>query len=639
MNNTLGKTLSAIFKERYTIPLYQRNFAWRTEEVQQLLQDVYDAYEKNRLGYYYIGSLVVLKRHTGDYEVIDGQQRLTVVSIIAILLGDVRRPVLSYDSRPEVQTFFEDLCKDPKKSLKDDAATLFYLKEACEHIRSAEVESSRREGTRKIKLADVKDAFMDFFLNHVVLVLNEIPEDTDVAAYFEIMNNRGEQLQKHELVKAQMMEKLKLADGESYDEAKQRQFAFVWDACSQMTIPIQRLFTASRRKEYFGPSYDSFVFPECAAGEGVEKREYSLSEILSGNATARDGDEGDRESEDEVDAYEYGSIIDFPNFLMHVLRLYVQVGKLRFEDEPEIPLNEKELLSAYHACIDRIDPMTFAKLLLFCRTVFDRYVVKTTTDSTDEEDGRKWVLVKPRKYDNSWKFTASFEGAAGSAVVKAISLLQVTFRSRVYKNWLFKVLVWFHEECFEAGALSNISAAKYLAFLHGYLLNYYGEQKFDIREVGEDICLTAENSYSQGTGTPHFLLNFIDYLYWCRSLWDEGFKVKDFDFKYWNSVEHHLAQNKVPEDCTYIDNLGNLCLVSKRANSRLSDRDVKEKVEVYGNGNLGSNRQIMYEETRRRNWNWGEPEIRAHYNELAALLSQREEILNAASKSVATEMK
>ena len=86
MSNDLGKTLADIFADKYTIPLYQRNFAWRTEEIHQLLQDIYEACRKNPNGNYYIGSLVVMKRHNGDYEVIDGQQRLTVISLIAMLL-------------------------------------------------------------------------------------------------------------------------------------------------------------------------------------------------------------------------------------------------------------------------------------------------------------------------------------------------------------------------------------------------------------------------------------------------------------------------------------------------------------------------------------------------------------------------
>ena len=75
VRENLGKSLKDIFQRKYVIPLYQRNFAWRNEEISQLLQDLVDACESAENHNYYIGSLVTLKRHNGEFEVIDGQQR------------------------------------------------------------------------------------------------------------------------------------------------------------------------------------------------------------------------------------------------------------------------------------------------------------------------------------------------------------------------------------------------------------------------------------------------------------------------------------------------------------------------------------------------------------------------------------
>ena len=51
-------------EDTYAIPLYQRNFAWTYDEIEQLLNDVADAFQENRENrdnYYYIGTLVVNK--------------------------------------------------------------------------------------------------------------------------------------------------------------------------------------------------------------------------------------------------------------------------------------------------------------------------------------------------------------------------------------------------------------------------------------------------------------------------------------------------------------------------------------------------------------------------------------------------
>jgi len=650
MSNKLGKPLAEILGDKYTIPLYQRNFAWRTEEIHQLLQDIHEA-SKNPAGNYYIGSLVVMKRHNGDYEVIDGQQRLTVISLIAMLLKDrnrgpiLTRPILFYDSRPEVQEFFDVLCKhpdNPEEALCLTDPALYYLKEACEFLRNAKTDLPDGTEDNIQYLADPQ--FADFFLNHVILVRNEIPEDTDVAAYFEIMNNRGEQLQKHEIVKAQMMDKIKVvrADGtEFYDTIRQSQFAKIWDACARMNIPIHRLFFAKDRENYFGAQYDEFLHDRFAsAGDvfepGDKKQSYSLADILDGKIDGDVNKGTDGEEGTETDIYDYSSIIDFPNFLMHVLRLYCHINGVKVTvhgENAEVPLNEKDLLSIYRENGNQIDSMKFIELLLFCRTVFDRFIVKTTEDSTDQEDGRKWVLLKPTKYDGNWKFTSSFEGKKGQQLVAALSMLQVTFRTRIYKTWLYAALEWFHKECFEDGNFgavsannykdvnfSAVSADTYLGFLHGWMLKFYDKQEFNVPRIPDGETPSQANSYSLGTATPHFLLNFIDYLYCCQS--PETYLGK-FEFKYWNSVEHHLARNNVKEDCPYINNLGNLCLVSKSSNSRLSDRFVQEKVDKYGNGNLGPNRRIIYEKTRAANYKWDEAQIRDHYNDLVTLLENR----------------
>lgn len=640
MSNDLGKTLADIFADKYTIPLYQRNFAWRTEEIHQLLQDVYEACRKNPDGNYYIGSLVVMKRHNGDYEVIDGQQRLTVISLMAILLRKLSRPVLFYDSRPEVQEFFELLCKDPEKqeeALRLTDPSLYYLKEACEFLKTAKADLPDGSEEHTQYLADPQ--FAKFFMNQVILVRNEIPEDTDVAAYFEIMNNRGEQLQKHEIVKAQMMDKIKVVDSdgkEFHDTIRQGQFAQIWDACSQMDVPIQRLFPAKDRASYFGEKYDSFLHNRFApvdtfAEPGEKGKWYSLADILGGKTGGGVEEGAEVEEGTETDIYAYSSIIDFPNFLMHVLRLYCNVNKV----DATVPLNEKDLLSVYHDYGAKIDSMKFVKLLLFCRTVFDRFIVKTTEDASDQEDGRKWVLLRPTKYDSNWTYTSSFEDKKGQQLVAALSMLQVTFRTRIYKTWLYAVLEWFHGKCGENGDFGAISAGAYLRFLHDWMLTYYdnyNKQGFQILMIPDGASPSKTNSYSLGTATPHFLLNFIDYLYWCDWITTPNnynrFKLKDFTFKYWNSVEHHRAQNKAG-GCQCVDNLGNLCLVSKGSNSRLSDRDVKEKVEVYGKGNLGINRQIIYAETKGSNWVWGDEQIRNHYNEIATLLDNRKSILSS----------
>ena len=104
----LNKSISQIWSDDYVVPLYQRNYAWQENQIQQLLQDVYDN-SKIPDSNYFIGSLVVLQRPDGVYEVIDGQQRLTTLHIICKSLDLLDVPHLTYDSRPEVEDFLAHL--------------------------------------------------------------------------------------------------------------------------------------------------------------------------------------------------------------------------------------------------------------------------------------------------------------------------------------------------------------------------------------------------------------------------------------------------------------------------------------------------------------------------------------------------
>lgn len=640
----LALNISEIFESRYVIPLYQRNFAWRDEEIKRLLTDVWEAYNRNPHSNYYIGSLVVCKRVDGSYEVIDGQQRLTVLSLITKQLGLVKGRMLSYDSRPHVEQYLDALYSGAKIS---SHPTTLYLEEAVDTINEANL-NERVQGQENYTIHKAGRGFADYFANNVILVRVELPEDTDMATYFEIMNNRGEQLQEHEILKSLMMSEL--------EESKQAEFAAIWDACSQMDDHIHEKFDASLRRRYFGEDLGSFRFDGLSSendSSAVRNDPKTIDQILA---------QGYRESElnpdgqsDKLEAPEeeyLTSIIDFPNFLMHIFRAFFNQEYQAGHKDNDVPLDAKYLLSVYADLMSGKTPderkrfsEEFIAKLFQSKVYFDAYVVKVfNMPYKTDDDSIRWSL-KRVAWDNDHskmylKLTFSGDDSTQARAVKALSMLQVTYRNRRYKNWLLKVVELF-DDYRRLSEKVFIPGDKYIECLEKYMLERYGDfiGKNEPREIMGDVSLKKDNSLSLGTDTPHFLLNFIDYLYWVESKGrSNGIpqirNVRDFDFKYWSSVEHHLSRKKaehLPNSGDYVDNLGNLCLLSKSANSRLSDRDVKEKVEVYGKGNMGPKRQIMYAMTEANGYNWGHDEIRQHYNDLVLLLSKREEILKKGS--------
>lgn len=81
--------ISSVLKtKRFRVPAYQRSYAWETEHVEALLQDIHEAI-KNKESEYFLGSLVVTGPHDGKHEVVDGQQRLTTISLLVAAIKDI----------------------------------------------------------------------------------------------------------------------------------------------------------------------------------------------------------------------------------------------------------------------------------------------------------------------------------------------------------------------------------------------------------------------------------------------------------------------------------------------------------------------------------------------------------------------
>ena len=632
--DNIGYTLEEVFKDSYVVPLYQRGFTWKDTEIEQLLQDVYESYEENKsnpAGKYFIGSLVVLKRHNGMYEVVDGQQRLTVLSLISRILRFNSQLRLSYDTRPEVERFLSDFYDKYKlgnyKYDNESSSLVKNLENAVGYIENTNLDAKDENSKKTILYLSEKSPeeltdFVRYFRTNVILVRVILPEDTDVASYFEIMNNRGEQLQKHEIIKALLMKKIPSTDG-------RKTFAKIWDACAQMDMPIQKLFLPEDKKLYFGKEYNSFYIDKVAIGKGTQNplQEKTIDDIIKSGLMDKVSKENKGDEEEE--GCDLRSIIDFPNFLMHVLKIfysdsYIQTG------EKELPLNEKFLAKVYDKLESIIKPEDFIKQLFLCRVLFDRFVIKIETDE-NSDDKERWALYRPevsgKKRTVRYTKNSFVDPKQQKRIIMAISMLHVTFRTRIYKNWLQSVLKWLTDN-YKESDFSNISFELYIKELDKIICSYY-DNNSEYKEI------STNSDYGKGVNTPHFIFNFIDYLYWVESKnknqhVSKETDIKDFDFKKWNSIEHHLARNLAKENnCeSCVDSLGNLCLISKESNSRLSDRDVTDKVKYYKEKNLGANRQVIYNITESNGYRWGATEIGNHYKALVHLIERRKYILD-----------
>lgn len=222
----------------YVIPLYQRAYAWEDRQLVQLIEDIQDVDEEAS---YYIGSLIVSKQ-SGRYEVVDGQQRLTSLFLLLNCLGVKVKPTLTFACRERsnytLRNIKELLLEEQSKLDMDriEAGIQRGVKILCHEIGKADFD--RRTFLKK--------------LSKVIVYRIEVPENTDLNRYFEIMNTRGEQLEQHDILKAELMSYLS-------DEAEKELFAKIWDACSDMTGYVQMHFVGKNNSvdgNFFGGTWN-----------------------------------------------------------------------------------------------------------------------------------------------------------------------------------------------------------------------------------------------------------------------------------------------------------------------------------------------------------------------------------------------
>ena len=72
---------SEVFLLKLSIPIYQRPYKWSANSASLLFNDIYNSY-KDEKDEYRIGSIILHKNKNDEYDIVDGQQRLTTLAIL-----------------------------------------------------------------------------------------------------------------------------------------------------------------------------------------------------------------------------------------------------------------------------------------------------------------------------------------------------------------------------------------------------------------------------------------------------------------------------------------------------------------------------------------------------------------------------
>ncbi|WP_291511633.1 DUF262 domain-containing HNH endonuclease family protein [Acidithiobacillus sp.] len=601
----------------YTVPIYQRNYAWQMEQIEQMLSDIYDAMDVRR-GDYFLGNIIVAHPESGVYKVIDGQQRLTSLYLLLSQLGHTaHRGLLQYEARQRAAAALEKIASEdfnaqvaPDAPHGEDETTGIW--QGWKYISQYLRQHFKGEDS-KSKL----EIFKKYVLGNVTVVRTTLPEGIDFNRYFEIMNTRGRQLQQVDIVKARLMAHL-------VDDAERDCFAWIWNACADMDAYVQIALKHENkelRTQVFGDncsfvsvtSFDELL--KCLETNPGQHGAGGINESVGlADAIKAYGQKSVEKTEKNKDTVHFRSIITFPSFLLHVLKI-VQKDDA---DENEGHLDDKMLVKRFTKFLNgteldkRNKAKEFAFELLRCRNLFDSYVIKREFTGTSDDDG-DWslkILFKDGFYKNTYS-TKEKENedddtdAATKELLMLESMLRVTYTSPRTMHWitrLLRVLAKKHQ------GSKTIEESVLVSELRGYARDKLKDAFFD----GEE--------QPQGFSIERIVFTYLDYL-----LWKEKPRP-DFRFTFRNSIEHFYPQN--PRDGqsgngsvskNLIDCLGNLALLSVSDNSRFSN-DLPETKATYEH--IINQSQKLKKMTEIAKIRWDDAAVLDHHREMVSLLKR-----------------
>ena len=277
----LSKIFSSDFD--FQIPPYQRPYAWTETEASELFDDLYDSYKRNQTEDYFLGSIVLIKEENKPYaEVIDGQQRLTTLTILLASIadqatGDVRAEFLDYIKEPGKKTL--GLPAKPRLALRKTDKEFFFeyiqslqfnklfdlqkdqLKtEAQEHIqKNARLFISRMIDKFSGDQQDIL-GFGSFIVRNCYLVAVSSPSKTSAFRVFSVLNNRGLDLLPSDIIKADVIGKI--------SPAKQNKYTEQWESIENQTGRgkfndlfghIRMIFSRRKQQNTLLEEFDTYV--------------------------------------------------------------------------------------------------------------------------------------------------------------------------------------------------------------------------------------------------------------------------------------------------------------------------------------------------------------------------------------------
>lgn len=586
-----------------TIPCYQRPYVWPSDDVEALLEQIIlaserDADDQPAQAHYFFGTVLtseVVPGSTSDavivYELIDGQQRMTTLMVLALALCSLmpssplrslvvlgNAPRLTFNIREEVQSrlsAWAGLTADIEPDEKEVSNPyLIHLsaarKVACDRFKRLQAKGGEQALER----------VGDYLFNHVTWVNNVMPAGMDLNKLFATLNTSGLQLEQTDILKARLMKRIK---------QNRATYEGIWQACEDMGNYFEKnlrdVFAgthwgALRFNDLADHSFDHFTLERPADG-------YAKGRTISEIRSMKVKDEA-VEVPREKDEARYQSVVSFGLLLMHAFRIYRHTQNRRDIGSRLNDGNLNECFSGFIETATAAQAKEFMECLWNVRFQFDRWVVKWVRLGEEDERTLRLSTINNRSKGNGPDWRTVTQDTSDLSQLQSMRYLT---GERNAQYWLTPFL----------GRLVNSPDMKehqVLALLeqidNQLSLTEMTQKEASYRLLSSDTAepesIATKVAYlkeAHGTSFEHYWFQKLEYILWReRSTfnWLDLEKLHLYRITSKNSVEHVHPQNEefrrtLPDELLH--GFGNLVLLSPGENSSYSNLAVLKKQAAF----------------------------------------------------------
>ena len=599
MNNN-RYTPKDIVEQRFSIPLYQRLFAWTPKEVRKLLSDLKEHFDSERFkiekNAYYLGMLTAIERE--EYiDLIDGQQRFTVMILMAIAFKHIPEwnsflnagKRLKLVARSEDENYLRKLANDASLSHHLNIGNSYYnyenlyMKNAllCIYDYIEEVFGDDEKA---------KDIYALNIYNHLTFFISELPshylkEATSLNKYFEVLNSTGRGLEQHEILKVKLIR----------NQKDSHRLVRIWNAVSQMEFPIIRRSEDINDHQY--ADLYRYAIKECRLGNFDNALSYIKDSINDAQENANTIDVIPVKKKEKSSGFQaverQDGILSFPEFLLLSLDLSFDLnGKDGFYQKDKlIERFEKHVIT---------DIDSFYNNLLFYRLLLDYYVVRR-----DISNGQSRFTINFRDNDRENR----------ESLRQYLSMLSVSTEFYIWLIPYMKLLLQLPNDWLDASVILQ-------------------------KLKDEDNMRRCVNGYPQILRTEKYP-NIDRYWFWRLDyyLWEqraEYFNTEDrrivdeYVFRTNRSIEHlHPQDESYNEawDSDITNGFGNLAMISQSFNSLQSNDNIRVKFariqEQLDNKSLQSLKMlVMFRSANEDHSKWSEQLALDNLDQMCSLLEK-----------------